>query len=273
MEASIPAFEHVTSSRRHAALLRWRGWPATVSRHRHEREAEFGFITAGTGRYTAGDQSFSLLPGRLFYIPPGVPHGSPGVEPSLHCWTLAIPRERLGGRLATTNAASVTMRLPPTRARRLARMLADLMAEPDDAAFDLGARFVAASALSALSSATSGASAPPVHPAVAMAIRLLREEGDDSPPLTLDVLARRCGVSRSRLTSLFRKHQGMSIVEFRNQERLHRSLALYAAQPDLGMTRAAFDAGFGSYSQFYRTFCHVTGCTPAAYVRGVSTAR
>jgi AraC-like DNA-binding protein len=271
MQASIPVFEHVTNSRRHAALLRWSGWPTKVSQHRHEREAEFGLITAGTGNYTAGDQSFSLLPGRLFYIPPGVPHGSPGVQPSLKCWTLAIPRERLGRTLAATNAASVTMRLPPAHTRRLARMLADLLAEPDDAAFDLGARFVAASALASLSGATSDASARPVHPAVEMATRLLREEREDSPPLTLEVLAKRCGVSRSLLTALFRKHHGMSIVQFRNQERLHRSMALYAAHPERGMTRAAFDAGFGSYSQFYRTFLYVTGCTPAAYVRIVST--
>jgi len=59
----------------------------------------------------------------------------------------------------------------------------------------------------------------------------------------------------------------MSIVQFRNQERLHRCLALHAAQPDLGLTSAAFSAGFGSYSQFYRTFCDVIGCTPADYAR------
>jgi AraC-like DNA-binding protein len=59
----------------------------------------------------------------------------------------------------------------------------------------------------------------------------------------------------------------MSIVEFRNRERLHRCLALHAAQPDLGLTNAAFSAGFGSYSQFYRTFCDVVGCTPVEYAR------
>ena len=263
MDASAPLFEHATKPRRHAVLLKWRGWPHQVPRHRHERDAEFGFVTAGTGQYTVGDHSFALCPGRLFYIPPGVVHGSPGVDRRLYCWVLSIRRERLEGGAAPS--ASVVTQLEPQQARRLGRMLTDLAAEHDDAAFDLGAGYVAASSLASLQSAGSEAGAAPAHRAVELATRLLRAERGDSPPLTLDTLARRCGVSRSRLTRLFRSEQGMSIVQFRNQERLHRCLALAAAQPELGLTQAAFNVGFGSYSQFYRTFCHVIGCTPAEY--------
>jgi AraC-like DNA-binding protein/quercetin dioxygenase-like cupin family protein len=265
MESVVPVFEHPTRPRRHASVLQWRGWPSRLPQHRHERDAEFGFVTVGTGYYTTGERTFPLCPGRLFYIPPGLPHGSTGVDRRLHCWVLSVPRARLAA-LPAENTG-VVGQLSPEQARRLGRMLTDLVSEPDDVAFDLGAEYLAASALSALESAMLEATTPPVHRAVEMATRLLKAEGGDGQPLTLDTLARRCGVSRSRLTALFRSEQGMSIVEFRNRERLHRCLALHAAQPDLGLTNAAFSAGFGSYSQFYRTFCDVVGCTPVEYAR------
>ncbi|MCA9534401.1 MAG: helix-turn-helix domain-containing protein [Myxococcales bacterium] len=267
MKSSVPGFTHATNRRRHAALLQWRGWPSKIMLHQHEREAELGFVTAGTGHYSVGEDSFNLFPGRLFFIPPGVAHGSVGVDDSLHCWVLSIPRDRIEAVWGDANALGASAALRPKDARRLGRMLTDLAAESDDVAFDLGAEYVAASALAALESATSADDVPEEHRAVETATRLLRAESVDGPPLTLDKLAKRCGVSRSRLTALFRKEQGMSIVQFRNQERLQRCLALYAAQPTLGMARAAFAAGFGSYSQFYRTFCDGMGCTPAAYVR------
>lgn len=267
MESLVPVFEHPTRPRRHASLLQWRGWPSRLPQHRHERDAELGFVTVGTGEYTTGERTFALCPGRLFYIPPGLPHGSTGVDRRLNCWVVSIHRDRLEGLALASERAGFVGQLRPEQARRFGRMLTDLVLEPDDAAFDLGAQYLVMSALGALESAMLDAGPPPVHRAVETATRLLRAEGGDGSPLTLDTLARRCGVSRSRLTALFRSEQGMSIVQFRNQERLHRSLALHAAQPDLGLTSAAFSAGFGSYSQFYRTFCDVIGCTPADYSR------
>jgi AraC-like DNA-binding protein len=241
-----------------------------MPQHRHERDAELGFVTVGTGYYTTGDRTFALCPGRLFYIPPGLPHGSTGVDRRLHCWVVSVPFGCLEGLAMARERAGFVGQVSPEQARRLGRMLGDLVLEPDDAAFDLGAQYLVTSALGALESAMPSDSTPPVHRAVEMATRLLKAEGGDGPPLTLDTLARRCGVSRSRLTALFRSEQGMSIIEFRNRERLHRCLALHAAQPDLGLTNAAFSAGFGSYSQFYRTFCDVIGCTPTEYASRAS---
>lgn len=270
MQAPLPVFEHSTHSRRNAALLQWRGWPRRITTHRHERDVEFGFITAGSGQYTVGERSFTLCPGRLFFIPPGVAHGSSGVDRRMHCWTLAIPTERFHKVEHAAQRSGCATQLSPARARRLARLLADLVTEPDDRAFDLGAEYVAASALASLQGARSEDDAPPVHPAVETATRLLQAENGSAVEATLDTLAKRCGVSRSRLTALFRAQHGMSIVQFRNQERVQRALSLHAAQPEIGMTTAAFEAGFGSYSQFYRTFCKVIGCTPAAYARDVA---
>lgn len=45
-----------------------------------------------------------------------------------------------------------------------------------------------------------------VHPAVAAATRLLEATGESAQGLTLEALARRCGVSRRSLTASFRAH-------------------------------------------------------------------
>lgn len=273
MDAPVPEFDHATSDRRRATLLEWKGWPLKIPRHRHRHDAELGFVVAGTGRYASGDRAFTLGPGRLFFVPPGVPHGSSGVERRFHCWMLSVPFARLDAVTVVKSAANVVARIPPAEARRLGRMLCDLAAEPDDAVFDAGAEYVAASALASLGRASSEDVSIPIHPAVERATRLIEAESGNVPGLSLDALARRSGVSRSSLTAAFRKHHGMSIVAFRNRERLHRFLELYASRPDLGVTGAAFEVGFGSYSQFYRTFYEVVGCTPADYARDAGCAR
>jgi hypothetical protein len=61
-------------------------------------------------------------------------------------------------------------------------MLTDLVLEPDDAAFDLGAEYLVTSALGALESAMLEASTPPVHRAVEVATRLLKAEGGTGHP-------------------------------------------------------------------------------------------
>lgn len=267
MDAPVPEFDHATHPRRRATLLELKGWPLKIPRHRHRRDAEFGFVVAGTGRYASGERAFTLGPERLFFVPPGVPHGSSGMDRRIHCWMLSVPFERLDASEVAKGAVGVVRQLPAADARRLGRMLADLSTEPDDCAFDAGAEYLAASALASLGRASSEDVSTQVHPSVERATRLLEAESGSTRGLSLDALARRCGVSRSSLTAAFRKHHGMSIVAFRNRERLHRFLALHASRPDLGVTRAAFEVGFGSYSQFYRTFCEVVGCTPADYAR------
>lgn len=86
-----------------------------------------------------------------------------------------------------------------------------------------------------------------LHPAVAMAVRLLR---DSHGRLDLGALAARTGFSAGRLGRLFRAETGAGIVTWRNNLRLDRWLELSAAGS--GAFAAALEAGFGSYAQFHR---------------------
>ena len=85
-------------------------------------------------------------------------------------------------------------------------------------------------------------------------------------------LARQAGLSPSRLSRLFRAQTGVSLVEYRNQQRLERFLRLYRQGRRWSMLAAALTAGFGSYPQFHRVFKRLMGSGPAEYRRKVSQA-
>jgi transcriptional regulator GlxA family with amidase domain len=105
-----------------------------------------------------------------------------------------------------------------------------------------------------------------IHPAVERAARLIH---DETEPLGIDELGEKAGLSASRLSRLFKQQTGVSLVEYRNKERLKRFLALYDQGRRISMMDAALSAGFGSYPQFHRIFKQLMGCGPAAYRRKV----
>lgn len=90
-------------------------------------------------------------------------------------------------------------------------------------------------------------------------------EQADEPP-SLQALAARLGVSAGHLQRTFQAATGLSPrawAERLRSERLRRSL-----QQGATVSRAIFDAGFGSSSQAYATATRHLGMTPGAYRRG-----
>ena len=101
------------------------------------------------------------------------------------------------------------------------------------------------------------------HPAVAAALRLL---DNDSTLGGVDI-AKKLGVSLSRFARVFKTDMGMSLVDYRNQLRLDRFLALVDSG-GTNLLEAALAAGFGSYSQFHRVFRTLRGASPRAFFSG-----
>ncbi|HEX2913767.1 MAG TPA: helix-turn-helix domain-containing protein [Chloroflexia bacterium] len=78
-------------------------------------------------------------------------------------------------------------------------------------------------------------------------------------------LAQQVGLSPSRLSHLFKEQTGLSLIEFQNNQCLQRFLELYQFNQSNSLLQAAFQAGFGSYPQFYRIFRRHVGSSPAQY--------
>lgn len=102
---------------------------------------------------------------------------------------------------------------------------------------------------------------PPIDPRLEQARRLL-----DSEDLGLAELADAVGLSATHLQRRFRQQFGLSPAEYRAQRRLAGLKRGLRAGHDV--TRALYDAGYGSPSRVYEHGAARLGMAPQAYRRG-----
>jgi AraC-like DNA-binding protein len=104
-----------------------------------------------------------------------------------------------------------------------------------------------------------------LHPAVRKALELLSEgQWEDD----LGQLARRCGLSAAHLSRVFGREIGVPLNRYRNSLRLSRFWTHYRRSGGRNLMESAYEAGFGSYAQFYKIFAHAYGCGPRDCLRG-----
>lgn len=101
-----------------------------------------------------------------------------------------------------------------------------------------------------------------LHPAVVKALQMLTDSESALPEL-----AARCGVSDTYLSRLFRKQVGVPMTQYRNAHRLGRFMELHEKSPrHRTILESIYDAGFGSYAQFYKVFTAAYGKGPRDYL-------
>jgi AraC family transcriptional regulator, regulatory protein of adaptative response / methylated-DNA-[protein]-cysteine methyltransferase len=115
---------------------------------------------------------------------------------------------------------------------------------------------------------TSGET-PRIDRAVTRAAEFLARHADE--PVTLASLAREVGVSAFHLQRAFKRALGISPREYRDAER-RRRLAERLRKGDT-VSRATYEAGFGSSSRVYERASSSMGMTPATLRKGGAGAR
>jgi AraC-like DNA-binding protein len=239
----------------------------------HHAELEFNLVTQGAGLYLLANRKYQVRRGDLLWLFPAQEHVLIEQTVDFEMW-IGICKPAAIRRIATDLGAQVLRQADPAGeyCRRLTqRDLAGLEALFEEVAvvhdrpghFNAGLNYAL---LSAWEKFEHAADVPvhDVHPAVEKAARLIR---DETAALGLDELARRAGLSSSRLSRLFKQQTGVALVDFRNRQRIERFLRLYGTGQRLKMHDAALEAGFGSYPQFHRVFKRVIGCSPGSYRR------
>jgi len=83
-------------------------------------------------------------------------------------------------------------------------------------------------------------------------------------PLKVDAIARKVGLSPSRLSHVFKENTGCSIVEMLNQMRI-RQAALLLRHTDRSAFEVSQDVGFHNYNHFINQFRKYIHMTPSAY--------
>jgi AraC-like DNA-binding protein len=251
--------------------------PAGANRRHRHAELELNLVTRGLGTYLLGNRHYQIRRGDILWLFPAQEHVLIEQTPDFQMW-IVVFRRRLINRSAT-DLASLPLQqrsFAGDTCRRLRQQdlsrFEELFAQLANTANEPGLlnASLAYALLHAWKCFDRAGEVPvhSVHPAVERTARLLLS---DDNSYSLPQLARRAGLSPSRLSRLFKQQTGLSIVEFRNRQRMQRFLDRYELERNSGrqstLLNAALDAGFGSYPQFHRVFRQVAGCSPAEHQR------
>jgi AraC-like DNA-binding protein len=232
----------------------WRHQPQYRRPRHFHAEPELNVVIAGACVVGVGDRAFRLAAGQMLLFQPGQDHVLLEASEELDLFVLALTpalADRAVGLRALATTGSGVMSLPD--AELAASELAGLCRVEDPVAGEtrLAERF--------LSAVRSGSSA---HVLSRRALEVARCE----PGVSGGALARRLSTAPSLVSRRFHGELGLPLVEYRARMKLMRFITFVdAGRP---MTRAAFDADFGSYAQCHRVFQRALGCSPREYFAG-----
>lgn len=238
-----------------------------------QQHAELVVLQAlsGEARYLIDGEVFDLHPGSLLWAFSGQAHMLLSDTDDFDMWVFLVSGKLLTPGLRNRKGMpklNIDELEEPVRPRSISRgAAAELEAiagavrgEPDPQIRAIGITWWLTRAWRHWSdSATAGFVT--VHPAVNRAALAMRRD----PTASLTNIARQSGLSSGRLSHLFRRQIGMSIVEFRTDQKLERVDQIFRSGAATDLLSASLDAGFGSYSQFYRAFVRRHRTPPGRY--------
>jgi AraC family transcriptional regulator of arabinose operon len=225
---------------------------------------------AGAGRFAAGGQDHSLLPGEaLLFAPPAAQdYGTDAATGHWHLlWTHFHPRPAWRALLRWPEVARsvARLRIPEGEVRShfetaLRRMLAATR-RPGPAAPDLAANALEEALLWARA-VLDGDPWVRIDSRVRRAMNYLAE--NITAPFALRGLAAHCGLSVSRLSHLFREQTGISPQRHAEELRLTHARQLLR-HTNLRVSEIAAATGFGDPFYFSKRFRRATGTSPRAF--------
>lgn len=91
---------------------------------------------------------------------------------------------------------------------------------------------------------------------------------DYSENISLEVLSKKFGVSKYKISRLFTNTINISLTDYVNTLRIEKSKSLLK-NPEISIIETAFDCGFESQQTFNRVFKKITGTTPKEYKKSL----
>lgn len=85
-----------------------------------------------------------------------------------------------------------------------------------------------------------------------------------NPDLTLELMAAKLGINRTKINRLLRKDSGLTFAGYLNRLRLKEAARLLTEER-MGVAETAYAVGFGNVSYFNRAFKKEYGCSPSTY--------
>jgi len=226
-------------------------------RHFHE-EPEINLVTRGQGTILLGDRTLEVRAGCLVWFPPGLDHYLAAASADFELLTVGF-QPALIDAYAREHAESPTFTRPLQQLDAADyRKLADILDNVQSFADHQSAEQRSLQVLRALIRLSPSTAAPLGHRAARYVL--------SDPTASRDRLARALCSNRGDVSRQFHRDHGMTLRRYRNTLRVLEFLRLH----DKGvtnLTRAAIEAGFGSYSQCHRVFRSLLEHSPREYLR------
>lgn len=259
------------------------GYPFRTVRWHFHPEYELHLVVATRGRYFVGDFIGDFEPGNLVLTGPNLPHNwvsdiPKGTTVALRCRIVQFTEQFIGGmQAALPELAALQPLLEKARrgvlfSRETSRQVAPLMQELMEAG---GVRRVELFLLilglltrghdaRALASANylpdpSGYMSAGINKALAF----LRE--NLTQPFSEAELAAIAGQSTSAFSRTFRKHTGMSLVQYVKRLRINLACQILMSDEQAPITDICFEVGYNNLSNFNRQFRAEKGMTPSRF--------
>ena len=234
--------------------------------HSHD-DVELNLVVRGAATVVIDGHAYELRPGALMWILPNKIHKLTR-GPQFEMWVVMFRQAMFEPAWLEDLAAQPSRLTTAEELVSLDRLFSEVAQDSDEpTTYNAGLTYVLTRALRA-SQSRPAAALKPVHPAVARAVKLMRENGSGE---SLPGLARAAGVTPHYLSRLLSEQTGRSFVDWRNRVRLDRFFEGY--RPGANMLAAALDAGFGSYSRFHHTFSELVGCSPKEWAAQVDEGK
>jgi len=247
--------------------------PVKFRPHTHD-ELECNVVLGGRASYIVDDARFDLRRGTLIWLHPGQMHVLVDQSPHYEMWIGVFKPRLVRRRCCSEETRPLRRRRPagifckqitPDRLAALHELAGELVDREEDVdEYNAGLGYFMLRCWRAHVEAGDITPSSDVHPAVERAARIIR---DSDAEQSLPDIAARAGLSASRLSRLFKQQTGVSLVQYRQRQRLARFVRIYGQGHRHTLTEAAYMAGFGSYPQFHRVFAGVFGFGPAEYRR------
>jgi len=234
-------------------------------------ELELNLVTKGYGNYIVDNISYSLKPGTLIWLFPDQRHVLMDCSPQLEMW-IAIFKPEIVQQYCLETATPLTSlnqqkvfigNILPLDLHYLNNIFADICLFHQDSEYmNSGLAYILRRTWAAYEKAEKSIEKEYLHPAIVRMMKIMSQSKLDE---SLSDLAENAGLSYSRLSRIFKEQTKQSLPEFRDRMRLENFCNIYGKESNRNMLDCAYEAGFGSYAQFYRIFRKHFLKSPADY--------
>jgi AraC-like DNA-binding protein len=259
------------------------GYPFRTVRWHFHPEYELHQVAVTSGRYFVGDFIGEFQPGNLVLTGPNLPHN----------WISDIPKGTsipLRGRIVQFTEQFIAdvqnalpelavlqpllersrrgVLFPSETSRQVAPLLKELMSAQGARRIELF--LLVFGLLSRASGAVSLASAnylpdPSGYMSAGINKALAFIRANLTQPFSEGDLAAIAGQSTSAFSRTFRRHTGMSLVQYVKRLRINLACQILMSDEDLPITDICFEVGFNNLSNFNRQFLAEKGMTPSRF--------